>query len=205
MSAATASVQPGARPEAEERRHHQRVPVRLLGRYMFSDGREYPCQALNISPGGIALRAPVLSESGEKMVAYIDQVGRLEGSVARQFEDGMALAIIASRFKRDKLADALTWIANRHMVGLQEDRRHERKTPKKSEAMLRLKDGTTYPCRIVDVSMSGASVVTKQRPPLGTGVSLGRFHGRVVRHFEDGVAIEFMVVQPPQVIDREFR
>ena len=50
---------PKSLPLAEERRRHQRVKVNLLGRYMLADRREFPCQVINMSPGGIALVAPV--------------------------------------------------------------------------------------------------------------------------------------------------
>ena len=42
-------------PAAEERRRFQRVKVHLLGRYMLPDRREFPCQIINMSPGGLAL------------------------------------------------------------------------------------------------------------------------------------------------------
>ena len=45
---------------AEDRRRHQRVKVNLLGRYMLSDRQEYPCQVVNMSPGGMALIAPTI-------------------------------------------------------------------------------------------------------------------------------------------------
>jgi len=45
-------------PAAEERRRFQRVKVHLLGRYMLPDRREFPCQIINMSPGGLALLAP---------------------------------------------------------------------------------------------------------------------------------------------------
>ncbi len=35
-----------------EQRRHQRVRTELLGRYMLSDRREYPCQTVDMSPGG---------------------------------------------------------------------------------------------------------------------------------------------------------
>ena len=45
-------------PAAEERRRFQRVKIHLLGRYMLPDRREFPCQIINMSPGGLALLAP---------------------------------------------------------------------------------------------------------------------------------------------------
>jgi hypothetical protein len=44
-------------PATEERRRFQRVKVHLLGRYMLPDRREFPCQIINMSPGGLSATA----------------------------------------------------------------------------------------------------------------------------------------------------
>ena len=74
-------------PLSQERRRFQRVRVNLLGRYMLADRREFPCQVSNMSPGGMALIAPVGGQPGERVIAYVDHVGRLEGKIARQFQN----------------------------------------------------------------------------------------------------------------------
>ena len=51
-------------PSTEERRRFQRVKVHLLGRYMLPDRREFPCQIINMSPGGLALLAPATRAIG---------------------------------------------------------------------------------------------------------------------------------------------
>ncbi|MEQ9570594.1 MAG: PilZ domain-containing protein, partial [Nitratireductor sp.] len=38
----------------------------------------------------------------------------------------------------------------------------------------------------------------------GTAVTLGTMRGRVVRHFEDGIAIEFAVLQREESLQAEF-
>src|SRR4051812_19434761 len=75
-------------PLAQERRRHQRVKVNLLGRYMLEDRREFPCQVVDMSPGGMALIAPVIGQPGERVIAYIDHLGRLEGKLARHIDNG---------------------------------------------------------------------------------------------------------------------
>ncbi len=117
-------------PLAQERRRHQRVRVNLLGRYMLADRREFACQVTNMSPGGMAVLAPVSGKVGERVIAYVDHIGRLEGVIARQFENGFAMTVAATIRKRDKLAAQLTWLANRHILNLPEDRRHGRFTPR---------------------------------------------------------------------------
>src|ERR1700691_5328440 len=129
-SMAVAERRASLRALSEDRRRHQRVKVNLLGRYMLPDRREFPCQVINMSPGGMALIAPVGGAAGERVIAYVDHLGRLEGQIARLFQNGFAMTISATARKRDKLAAQLTWLANRHILGLPEDRRHGRIVPR---------------------------------------------------------------------------
>lgn len=190
-------------PLAEERRRHQRVKVNLLGRYMLADRREFPCQVVNMSPGGMALVAPVVGNPGERVIAYVDHLGRLEGVIARRIDNGFAMTIAATSRKRDKLAAQLTWLANRHILNLPEDRRHGRFTPRNPFARLILPNGNNVSCRIIDLSQSGAavSIAPDLRPPVGAAVTLGKAQGRVVRHIDDGFAVEFTRLQHPDFIE----
>lgn len=196
-------TKPITRPLADERRRHQRVKVNLLGRYMLADRREYPCQVTNMSPGGIALVAPVSGNPGDRVIAYVDHLGRLEGKIARTLDTGFAMTIEATLRKREKLAAQLTWLANRHILNLPEDRRHGRFTPRKTLARLILKNGNNVACRIIDVSESGAAIAIapELRPPIGVMVTVGKTQGRVVRHIEDGFAIEFTRLQHSDFIE----
>jgi hypothetical protein len=185
----------------EDRRRHQRVRVNLLGRYMLADKREFPCQVVNMSPGGMALIAPVGGNPGDRVIAYVDHLGRIEGKIARLFQNGFAMTISATARKRDKLAAQLTWLANRHILGLPEDRRHGRIVPRNPFGRLIMPNGVNLTCRIIDVSESGAGIATDQRPPIGSLVTLGKVQGRVVRHLEDGFAIEFTRLQHPDFLE----
>ncbi len=186
---------------SEDRRRFQRVRVNLLGRYMLADRREFPCQVVNMSPGGMALIAPVGGAPGERIIAYVDHLGRLEGHVARVFQNGFAMTIAATARKRDKLAAQLTWLANRHILDLPEDRRHGRVVPRNPLGRLIMPNGVNLTCRIIDVSQSGAGIASEERPPIGTLVTLGKVQGRVVRHLEDGFAIEFTRLQHPDFLE----
>ena len=194
---------PRSLPLAEERRRHQRVKVNLLGRYMLADRREFPCQVVNMSPGGIALVAPVSGDPGERVIAYVDHLGRLEGKIARLLDTGFAMTVEATLRKRDKLAAQLTWLANRNILNLPEDRRHGRFIPRKSSARLILPNGNNVTCRVIDLSESGAAVAISPelRPVVGAMVTIGKATGRVVRHIEDGFAVEFTRLQHPDFIE----
>jgi PilZ domain len=188
-------------PLSQERRRFQRVKVNLLGRYMLADRREFPCQVTNMSPGGMAVIAPVSGQPGERVIAYVDHVGRLEGVIARQIQNGFAMTIGATKNKRDKLAAQLTWLANRHILNLPEDRRHGRITPRNPAGRLILPNGVNIAVRVIDISASGAAISTEQRPDIGAPVTIGKTPGRVVRHLEDGFAIEFVRLQHPDFLE----
>jgi PilZ domain len=190
---ATRVVLPGrSRPEMPR---FQRVKVSLLGRYMLADRREFPCQVLEMSPGDASVVAPASGSVGEKVIAYIDHIGRVEGSILDTIDGGFMMDIVASPRKRDKMAAQLTWLANKDMLNLPEDRRHERVVPDNRHSTVVLDDGRRYNCKIIDISLSGAAIELAVRPAMGTPVTLGRMRARVVRHFQNGVAVEFASAQ----------
>jgi PilZ domain-containing protein len=174
-----------------ERRRHQRVDVSLLGRYMLEDKREYPCQTTNVSPGGAALIAPVRGQIGERVVAYFEHIGRIEGNVARHTDHGFALAFNVPLVKRDKIANQLTWLVNRDSLGMAEDRQHERIIPNLKHTILKVENDREHVVRLIDISLSGAGVATTLNVPLGTRVMLGNTPGEVVRIFEGGLGVNF--------------
>jgi c-di-GMP-binding flagellar brake protein YcgR len=178
-----------------DRRRFQRVTVNLLGRFMLEDRREYPCQTIDMSPGSVAFTSATAGKVGERVVAYVDQIGRIEGQIVRVQDGGFAMSINATLRKRDKLAAKLTWLANRHELNLPEDRRHDRITAKISVVTVALPDGREYQARVVDISLSGAALAMEVQPPVGSPIMAGKLRARVIRHFDEGVAVEFATQQ----------
>ncbi len=188
-------------PNGQERRRFQRVKVDLLGRYMLSNREEYPCQVINMSPGGVAMYARGIGSVGERVVAYIDHIGRIEGKIARILDNGFAMTVSATPRKRDRLAAQLTWLANRDILNLPEDRRHDRVVPRNPISVLTLEDGSRMTCRIIDLSASGAAINAETRPPLKSLVVLGKVQARVVRNLEEGFALEFVHQQLTETLE----
>ncbi len=173
----------------------QRVKVSILGRYMLADRREFPWQVLSMSPGDAVVIAPVAGIVSERIIAYLDHIGRVEGTIINQVDGGFVMDIAASPRKRDKMAAQLTWLANKDLLNLPEDRRHERVVPDIRHSTVVLDDGRRYNCKIIDISLSGAAIELDVRPAMGTPITLGRMRARVVRHFQNGVAVEFASAQ----------
>lgn len=175
-----------------ERRRTQRVKLALLGRFMRQDRMEFACQMIDMSPGSAAFYSPVKPDMGEKVIAYLDQIGRIEGIVTRHFETGFAIQMNVPAMKREKLANQLTWLANRHDLGMKEDRQHERIVPNSTRIILKLADGREFMAKLIDISISGAAMTVEANAPMGTRVTVGQTPAKVVRVFDTGVAVEFL-------------
>ena len=184
-----------------ERRRHQRMKVVLLGRYMLPSRMEYPCQTTDISPGGLHMVAPAKPAIGDRVIVYLEHLGRIEGTAVRTTPTGFAMTITATSRKREKFTAQLTWLANRDILNLPEDRRHDRIIPRNPIALLTLEDGTKMTCRIIDMSLSGAAIAAENRPPLKSLVMLGKIQARVVRNLEEGFALEFVHQQIAETLE----
>jgi len=187
-----------------DRRRHKRIAVTLPGRFMRENKEEHPCKLVDISAGGAAVTSPVAVAIGERIVAYFDHVGGIEGEVVREFEGGFAFKIHATSHKREKLAAQLTWLANRSELDDEASRRHDRVAPMDGESTLHLAEGIALTCRVLDISISGASIATPARPDIGAEVMLGKLRARVVRHHPQGFGVQFIDIQNPAALRRYF-
>ncbi len=73
--------------------------------------------------------------------------------------------------------------------------------PRNPVGRLVMPNGVNLTCRIIDVSESGAGIATNEWPPIGSLVTLGKVQGRVVRHLQDGFAIELTRLQHPDFLE----
>lgn len=181
-----------------DQRRFQRVEVALHGRYMLPDRSEHECMTVDMSPGGVRLRCAASGNVNDRVVCYLETVGRIEGQIARRTADGFAMTINATLRRRDKLAAQLTWLANRSELGLPEDRRHERHVPRNPHARLVTSSGAEIMVRLIDVSLSGAAMNTDLPFNKGDMILLNQTPAKVVRLFERGVAVEFTRAPLPE-------
>ena len=163
----------------------------LFGRLMLPDQSEHPFQISQISPDGATILTQVTAPKGIKIVAYIDEIGRVEANVIAEFDGGIALAFIANESRRSRLENKLKWLSENDKDAANQ-RRHERFEPKDTNSHITMPDGRMYKTEVIDISVSGAAVKTDIMPNLGTYVLLGKMRGRVVRYIEEGIAIEFV-------------
>ncbi len=188
----------------QDRRQHRRVPIQLLGRYMLPDKSEFPCQVRNISAGGMAISCPASGQLGDRLIAYIDDIGRVEGVITRTEEYGAAVQFTISSARRERIVERLTWILSSKQMDVPEGRREARYAPANPECRFVLPDGRSYECEVIDISMSGASIKVDVVPGIGTPVRLGRMNGTVARIHDTGIAIEFDDMPDPGTLADHF-
>jgi hypothetical protein len=171
---------------------------------MRANKQEFPCKLNDISVGGVSVMAPVEVEIGERIIAYFDEIGGIEGHVVRAFDGGFAISLKASQHKRDKLAAQITWLVNQAELGGAVGRRHSRAAVGNKTSTLKLADGTSVDCKVLDVSLSGASIGTDARPPIGTEVIFGKLRCRVMRYHDRGIGVQFLDIPDPEALRRYF-
>jgi hypothetical protein len=171
---------------------------------MLEDKREFPCRTIHISPDHICLSAPSRGTLFERVIVYLDYIGRIEGTLTENTFNGFNLTPTLTAAKREKIADTLTWLLNREKLG-KADRRHDRIVPNLRHCILKMDSDREHLVRLIDISVSGAAVITDLDIPLGTKITLGSRKGHVIRLLENGIAVQFESPIPIQQFGEDIR
>jgi c-di-GMP-binding flagellar brake protein YcgR len=184
----------------KERRRHPRSPLTLHGRYMLSDGSEFPCETVDVSPGGIAIKGLKAGQLGERVVVYIEDLGRIEGGVLRSGASGLfTVEIRAPSKKQERLAETIAWLVKNKEDGLSNRRNRRRIDAAHEPMLLRTVDGLTFAAKLIDVSTTGAALLIDIALPIGAHVSIDDKPASVSRRFPGGVAVTFRETAPERV------
>lgn len=175
-----------------DRRLHKRVPLRLDGQILDTEQADHAFTTINISCSGAMFLSGFRPRAGAQVVCYFNDLGRVAATVIRATPTGFAVQFKIAAHKRDKLADRLTWLLNKDQLHLVDDRATGRK-PQTGPALLSLDDGRQIKCRVLDISLTGASFEAEGAPPmLGDTVFAGNVRGQVVRVSGKGFAIRYV-------------
>lgn len=168
------------------------VKQTLFGRFMLPDMSEHACQVGDISLDGATFLTGIPVPPGLAIVAYLEEVGRVEATSAKAIDGGFQVTFNLTGARRDRFETRLKWLAQKEGGQSIEDRRHARYEPREKQSQITMPDGREYACEVMDISLSGAAVKVEVMPSLGTHILLGKMRGRVVRYLENGIAIEFV-------------
>jgi hypothetical protein len=185
-----------------ERRAEVRIDIGIAGKFCLAnkrdaDGnrRKFACRTINISQSAIVLAAPVAGAIGERVIAYFEEFGELNGAIIRVLDGGFAMKIVANQKDRAKFWDRLLWLKESKNLKLSDRRKHKRIIPQQPRSTLVLADGRILECFVIDMSASGAAVSADAVPSIGTPLAIEKVVGKVIRHFEDGFAVRFNEIQ----------
>jgi len=183
----------------EERRRHPRSPLKLPGRYMLSDGSEFPCETVDVSPGGIAVRGVMAGNPSDRVVVYLEELGRIEGEVLRNGSGWFAVEIKAPANKQERLAERIAWLVKSQEEGIADRRIRQRIEAAHEPISMRTVDGQAFDAKLVDVSNTGAALRVDVTLPVGAHVILGDKPATVSRRFAGGMAVAFREGAPERV------
>jgi hypothetical protein len=173
-----------------DRRRFHRVAVTLPGRYMLEDGSEHDCVCIDVSVGGVRLRAPQAGAWGSRVIAYIEAIGRLEGYIVRRAPGWFALETRGTAMKGERVQERIAMI-----LDSQTDDRLDRRGPGRDSSHRRVSlgtlDGRQHPAELTDISRSGAALLTEAELSIDEPVRLDSRRARVVRLFPGGAALTF--------------
>ncbi len=173
------------------------APRILFGRFMMPDMSEHPCQVARIDADGVTLLTNIPVSQGTVLIAYLDDIGRVDGTVDGKVDGGFHVNFNLTGARRERMEKRIEWLQDANPA----QRRHDRFKPKEAVSQVSLADGREYKCEVLDISISGAAIKCHVLPSIGTYVNLGRMRGRVVRYTADGFAIEFIRKMDPAKLE----
>jgi hypothetical protein len=178
--------------EGMDRRRHRRVLWQVPVRGLTGSGEEFACNTVDVCAGGLRINLARPLEKGENLVLYIEGIGRVEGVVVRILNEiGYGVEFRVPPRKREKIADALTWLVNKDKLGLEDERVAERR-PATGQVIAIYGKGVSIACAVADVSLFGVALKTAgPRPMIGDRVQIGERAGTCVRYIEGGFAVDF--------------
>ena len=175
-----------------ERRARPRAPVGVKGKIFFPERRwEEECVVSDLSPDGAGLKSSCSAAVGALAVLYIDGLGRFEGKIVRRDRLRLGVKFDFSEAKRARLAQMITDYVERGEIKSTSVRARSRLTGSHALHQFVLPSGQTRDCEIVDIALSGASLRTDVRPPVGETITFGKTTAVVVRHTKSGIAVSF--------------
>ncbi|MBL6852377.1 MAG: PilZ domain-containing protein [Alphaproteobacteria bacterium] len=178
--------------EPSEKRTHKRVPIAIAGQvFLPSRDTEQNCIVTDISLGGATLQCDERLAVGTELVLYLPGFDRFSGTIMHSSAEESGMKFDCSESERERTAEKIML----YLAGaLRDDTqvRTETRVAMHAPRIFTRADGEIVRFQVRDISLSGASINTTARPPVGEIVMIGNTPGRVTRHFDEGIALEFV-------------
>ena len=178
-------------PEGSDRRLDQLENVSLAAKaYIPASDSEIDCIVTRLSAEGASIATPLASSIGSEIALYIDGFDRFTASVRQTSQESLEVRFNSSPAKRERTAARIRSFLEGGQSPV-ESRSESEGTTLQSLRQFKRKNGETAKFDVVDISLTGATLKTRSRPPIGEIVTIGTVEGEVTRHFDEGIAVEF--------------
>ncbi len=188
-----------AAPADETRPVCQLENISLVAKaYVPATDTEIDCIVTSLSPDGANLSTALASSIGSEIALYIAGFDRFSTSVLWTSQDALKVRFNCSRAKRERTAEKIRNLAEGRPIADATLHRAQQ-TALHSTRHFKRKNGESAKFDVIDIALSGASLRTWYRPAIGEIVTIGSIEGRVTRHFDDGIAVEFTKHTPSKL------
>ncbi len=175
-----------------ERRKFERIRMDLPGRLFEPvDWKTVDCRVLNLGAGGALIECESGCPAELPLVLYVEHFGRFEGTIVHRSSTLFGMKFSVGEAKRGRLREMLASYAEHGTSGLLSLRKYPRFKSDGSVTLVR-ESGRIIACDVLDISPDGVSLRTADFPPIGELVRVGKSCGRVVRHHDEGIALQFI-------------
>ena len=165
--------------------------LNLSGKFMAMDKQDYPCIIDTITASHMSFMTVGPAVTNYTFICYVDVIGRLPGTVTGRIEGGYIASVDLTDSRMYRVHERLEWYKNHQVAQQGNQRQHDRHEPAHVQATMKLANGSTFPCEIIDVSFSGMAIRTNVNISVGSPISVGNLHGVVVRAEGNDLGIKF--------------
>ncbi len=177
-----------------ERRRFARITLQAPVRMLIENEIECRGTVTHISPGSLTIHSTHPIGLNDNIIAYVADIDRFQGIVRRKVGRLFTMALQLSDNHREKLVETLTLeLAKREGIISEEDISPERRGAQRQLSMARhslctLEGGVSFPCSVIDMSMTGIGIECEKILQLGQKVQIGKVTAEVIRETKKAMA-----------------
>jgi hypothetical protein len=166
---------------------------------MLADRSEHECETITVGVDGIEFLVRHCGAVGERVIAYIDELGRIEGCITVLAPGRFSLAPRYTPAKRERMFRKIAWLHERQEGRATDGRRHERIEPDTHAWVEIMAPDGRREAKVIDYSRGGVALETDAALEIGDPVQIGSVKARVVRSGPGYLAARFDELLPDSV------
>ena len=189
-SAERRAVRKAAIAQPEETSRDVRLENVSLAAKIFLPASEKEIDGVvtELTPDGATISLPNHLDVSTELVLYVEGFDRFSSSVVRIGQDHVRVRFFGSALKRERTAAKI----EAHLKGEAPPAFPVPSQGLSAHRTFIRQNGATAEFEVIDISLLGAALKSRCRPPIGEIITIGTTEGRVARYLDGGFAVEFL-------------